>query len=336
MARDGQPRLRLGPPQGMNTYPEVSVVMSVYNGASHLAATLDSILSQEGVEFEFIVVNDGSKDNSGQILNEYAQRDSRLRIIHQKNTGLTRALVRGCDAARAKFIARQDAGDISLPGRLARQLVVLDTKPAVVMVSCATRYVGPSDEELFTVERSSEELEEGLRQLTIDKVRGPSCHGSVMFRRSTYLQVGGYRADFPVAQDLDLWMRLSEVGRCFAMPDVLFQVDLAPGSISATRRNEQLRATHSILACAAARRAGKSEAEILSRWQSELAGLGARSGGSLRRSTGREHARFYYFIARTLRLKRPDRSRLYYWKSIRSWVLYPRAWAGLVQLMISR
>src|SRR5262245_30164988 len=116
MVRDGKPHLRLGPPQGMNTRPEVSVMMSVYNGASHLAATLDRILSQEGVALEFIVVNDGSTDKSSQILNDYAQRDSRLRVIHQENTGLTRALIRGCDAARGEFIARNDAGDISLPG----------------------------------------------------------------------------------------------------------------------------------------------------------------------------------------------------------------------------
>jgi glycosyltransferase involved in cell wall biosynthesis len=330
MACDGQPHLRLGPPQGMNTYPKVSVVMSVYNGASHLAATLDSILSQEGVELEFIVVNDGSRDKSAQILGEYAQRDSRLRIIHQENTGLTRALIRGCDSAQGEFIARQDAGDISLPGRLACQRVILDADPAGVLVSCATRFVGPSDEELYTVAQSSEELEEGLRQLTIEKVRGPSHHGSTMFRRSTYEQVGGYRAAFPIAQDLDLWMRVSEVGRCFAMPEMLYQAKWAPGAISATRRDEQLRATHSIVACAAARRAGRDEAEDLSRWQSELAGLRARAAGGRGRSTDREHARFYYFIARTLRRHRPDLSRLYYWKSIRSWVLYPRAWAGLI------
>src|SRR5262245_21944801 len=226
MACDGKPHMRLGPPQGMSTYPEVSVVMSVYNGASHLAATLDSILSQEGVELEFIVVNDGSRDKSGQILNEYAQRDSRLRIIHQENTGLTRALIRGCGTARGEFIARQDVGDLSLPGRLARQRVILDAEPDVVMVSCATRYVGPSEEEVYTVAQSSEELEEGLRQLTIEKMRGPSSHPSVMLRRSTYEQVGGYRAAFPVAQDLDLWMRISEVGRCLAMPEVLYQVKL--------------------------------------------------------------------------------------------------------------
>jgi glycosyltransferase involved in cell wall biosynthesis len=316
----------------MNMYPEVSVVMSVYNGASHLAATLDSILSQEGVEFEFIVVNDGSKDKSGQILNEYAQRDSRLRIIHQENTGLTRALIRGCDAARGEFIARQDAGDISLPGRLARQTVILDAEPAVVMVSCATRFVGPFDEALYTVTQSGEELEQGLRQLTIEKVRGPSHHGSAMFRRPTYEQVGGYRTAFPVAQDLDLWMRISEVGRCLSMPEVLYQAKLAPGSISAIRRDEQLRATHYILACAGARRAGKSEAEDLSRWQLEF----ARAATGRRRSTDTEHARFYYFIARVLRRNRPECSRLYYWKSIRSWVLYAPAWAGLVRLMVSR
>jgi len=314
----------------MNKDPEVSVVMSVYNGASDLAVTMDSILSQEGLKLEFIVVNDGSSDKSGQILNEYALRDDRLRIIHQDNSGLTRALIRGCNAARGEFIARQDAGDVSLPGRLARQRVILETEPAAVMVSCATRFVGPSDEELYTVAQSSKELEEGLRQLKIEKVRGPSHHGSTMFRRSTYEQVGGYRADFPIAQDLDLWMRVSEVGRCFTVPEMLYQAKWRPGSISATRRDEQLRAARSIVACAAARRAGRDEAEDLSRWQSELARLRARAAWGRGRSTDKEHARFYYFIGRNLRRHRPDLSLLYYWKSIRLWVLYPRAWASLV------
>ena len=70
--------------------------MSVYNGASNLAATMNSILSQEGVSFEFIVVNDGSTDKTGEILDDFARRDSRVRIIHQENYGLTRALINGC------------------------------------------------------------------------------------------------------------------------------------------------------------------------------------------------------------------------------------------------
>ena len=85
MARNGHRRLQPGPLQDMSARCEVSVVMSVYNGASNLAASMNSILSQEGVSFEFIVVNDGSTDNTGEILDDYARRDARVRIIHQDN-----------------------------------------------------------------------------------------------------------------------------------------------------------------------------------------------------------------------------------------------------------
>ena len=84
MAHDGKAQLRLGPPEVMSAIPDVSVVMSVYNGALHLAATLDSILSQEGVQFEFIVVDDGSSDKTGHILNDYALRDSRACVLFIK------------------------------------------------------------------------------------------------------------------------------------------------------------------------------------------------------------------------------------------------------------
>lgn len=80
--------------------PELSVVMSVFNSAPNLAQTLDSVLRQADVDLEFIVVNDGSTDGSTELLNDYAAADSRLRILHQGNAGLTQALIRGCAAAR--------------------------------------------------------------------------------------------------------------------------------------------------------------------------------------------------------------------------------------------
>src|SRR5262245_55402880 len=124
--------------------PDVSIVMSVFNSAATLPATLDSILSQEGVDFEFIAINDGSTDDSGQILLAYAAQDPRFIVLHQENRGLTHALIRGCALARGEFIARQDAGgDISLPGRFQRQLAYFSSCPGVVMVSCGTRYIGP-------------------------------------------------------------------------------------------------------------------------------------------------------------------------------------------------
>ena len=116
--------------------PEVSVVMGVYNGGDSLSRTLESVLSQQGVDLEFIVVNDGSTDNTLSILNDYSEKDNRLRVLDQENSGLTRSLIRGCAEARGEFIARQDAGDISLPGRLRKQLDLIQKNPDVVLVSC--------------------------------------------------------------------------------------------------------------------------------------------------------------------------------------------------------
>src|ERR1700750_1417633 len=106
----------------MSNNPDISVVMSVYNGASQLGTTIDSVLNQEGASFEFVIVNDGSTDEVPQILETYARRDARVKVINQENQGITRGLIAGCAAAKGTYIARQDAGDISMPGRLAREL----------------------------------------------------------------------------------------------------------------------------------------------------------------------------------------------------------------------
>src|SRR5689334_18193626 len=219
---------------------EVSVVMSVYNGASNLAATMNSILSQAGVSFEFIVVNDGSTDKTREILDDFARRDRRVRVIHQENSGLTRALINGCGVAAGEFIARQDAGDLSLPGRLARQLDVFRNDPRVVMTSCGTRFIGPNSEILYEVRQTGGELQKLLQHVDIDLVRGPSSHTSVMFRREAFERVGGYRAHFDVAQDLDLWMRLAEGGLCWATPEIHCEFYLDKSSISVVRKAEQV------------------------------------------------------------------------------------------------
>jgi len=304
----------------MSSNPDVSVVMSVYNGASHLAGTLDSILSQEGVALEFIVVDDGSTDDTVKILDDYAQRDVRVRVIHQMNTGLTRALIRGCAAARGEFIARQDADDISLPGRLALQLDVLRNNLNVVMTSCGTRFIGPGNEWLYEVRQAGDELHRGLQ--SIDRVRGPSSHTSTMFRRQAFEQVGGYRAQFKVAQDLDLWMRLSEVGICWATPEVLCERRLSRRSISATRKAEQLCATRLLVRCAAARRSGQDDSQLVTRftrrerWRKMFYWSPQRL----------QEARFYYFIGSLLRQHQPERAKLYFWRAVSAWLAYPKAW----------
>jgi glycosyltransferase involved in cell wall biosynthesis len=311
----------------MSTNPDVSVVMSVYNGASNLTVTMDSILSQEQVELEFVVLNDGSTDKTGEILDDYARRDGRVRVIHQRNTGLTRALIRGCAAATGEFIARQDAGDVSLPGRLARQLDVFRKNSNVVMTSCGTRFVGPGNEVLYEARQVGSELHCGLQRVHAGRVIGPSSHTSVMFRRKSYEKVGGYRAEFDVAQDLDLWMRLVEVGECWATPDVLCEFHFNKNSISAVRRHEQMRATKIIVKCAAARRSGRDDSPLVAKLARQRKWNRFFWWWVPRRI---HEAKFYYFIGSVLRHREPKQAQLYFWRAVATWLPYPRAWYKIV------
>ena len=130
------------------------------------------------------------------------------------------------------------------------------------MTSCGTRFIGPNNEILYEVRQTGDELQRGLQHVDLDRVRGPSSHTSVMFRREAFEKVGGYRAQFDVAQDLDLWMRLAEVGLCWATPEVHCEFHLDKSSISVVRKAEQLRAAKLIMKCAAARRSGRDDSAV--------------------------------------------------------------------------
>src|SRR5262245_46907857 len=103
--------------------------MCVYNDAAYVAAAVESIVAQTMTDWEFIIVDDGSTDETSAILRQCSNRDPRIRIIRQDNAGLTAALVRGCAAAQGEFIARQDADDLSLPDRFTRQVELLRATP---------------------------------------------------------------------------------------------------------------------------------------------------------------------------------------------------------------
>lgn len=306
--------------------PEVSVVMSVYNGAQALPSTLQSILTQENCEFEFIVVNDGSTDASGQVLDEWAARDARLRVIHQANTGLTRALIRGCAEARGVFIARQDCGDVSMPGRLAAQATMLRGAPGLVMVACGVLFTGPRGENLYAVVRPGAALQEGFAMLDVNRIKGPPHHGGTMFRRSAYVAAGGYRALFVVAQDIDLWLRLAEQGGCVGQPEVFYVASMEAGSISSRRRAEQFRLATLAIDCAVQRRTGQTDQPLLdtaAMLPSPLANKA--SPGSL----ALEKARFFYFVGSCLRHTNPAAARHYFRRAVAEHPLFLRAWARI-------
>lgn len=311
--------------------PSVSVVMGAYNCAADIRRSAASILGQTGVELELIVIDDGSDDQTGIILNELAATDSRLRLISKSsNEGLTKALIDGCEIVRGQFIARQDVGDISLEGRLMAQAAFLDSHPQVAMAACGTRYVGPRSELLFEVSLAGAALQTALIETCSDRLRGPSHHGATMFRRAVYEQVGGYRASFLVAQDLDLWVRMSEVGDCLGMPEVMYQAGLEPGSISHRYRDLQVQAVETILESRQRRKRGEDDAVILERFEAAVRRARQRKRG--RGMRGMEKARFSYFVGSMLKPRDPVAAGGYFRQTVRHWPLHWKAWLkmGLV------
>lgn len=217
--------------------PEVSVVIGVYNAESCLRASLDSVLKQEGPTLECVVVDDGSTDGTSQLLAEYARFDVRMRVIRQQNLGLTRALIVGCASARAPLIARQDAGDISLPGRLRTQVDYLRSRPAAAVVVTGVREKLQDGYVVSTILPHG--VGSNLGQQAHTRVSVPA-HGCVLFRRAAYDAVGGYRAAFYYAQDCDLWQRLAEYGEIAGIEEVLYESSAEVGGISTSRTSIQM------------------------------------------------------------------------------------------------
>lgn len=311
--------------------------MGVYNEEDTVSETIGSIICQTFENFQFIIVDDGSSDRTGDILREFSSKDPRIWVIVQENAGLTKALIRGCSEAEGRYIARQDAGDSSHPDRLKQQVEMLQAWPTAVMTSCGTQFIGPQQELLYSISNSSQDLQSGLAELDLAKIRGPSHHGSTMFSRQAYEQVGGYRSEFLVAQDLDLWMRLAEHGLCVADESLLYRAQLAPGRIGSIRRDEQIQSARTILACAKARRAKQDEAAILAAWVKDEPGRRLEREASRKANhVALEKARFYYFIASLLLASRPDRSRQYFTKAIRQNLFHLPAWLGFIRATISR
>lgn len=303
--------------------PEVSVVVSVYNGEDHLRVSLDSILSQEGVDLELVVVDDGSTDATLSILSEIATADQRVKVVHQENRGLTQALIQGCAHARGEFIARHDSDDLSLPGRLSKQIAFLRACPHVSFVSCWALALGPEDEVLFEIKRPADESE--ATELLRTHRQGPCGHGSVMFRRAAYESVGGYRHQFYYAQDADLWLRLSEVGVLAYIPETLYAYRVSPNTISSRYRAVQQALGELGHLCRRARESGEAEEAILS--QAALLRPAVR-GSALPDVLAGD-----YFIGRCLISRRDPRARRYLWNVLkkRPWSL--GAWLGLVHTL---
>jgi glycosyltransferase involved in cell wall biosynthesis len=196
---------------------------------------VESVLGQTFTNFEFIVVDDGSTDGTGTILDRC--RDPRLTVVHQPRMGLTASLNHALRLATAPLVARMDADDVSLPDRFSRQVAFLDAHPEVGLLGTGCHEIAPSGEVLKTIIPPPDDP--AIRRALIR--RNPFVHSSVMMRRAALERVGGYDESLRVAQDYHLWMRLSRITRMANLRDPLVLRRLTPGMVSRARDTERLR-----------------------------------------------------------------------------------------------
>jgi glycosyltransferase involved in cell wall biosynthesis len=221
----------------MSDQPLVSIVMPVHNAEAVVADAVDSILEQTLKDFEFIIVDDGSSDDSGKILRKYAEQDKRIKLYFQPQSGLIASLNKHCRLARANYIARMDADDISLPTRLEKQLRFLETHPAIGVLGTWIR----------DVDHHRKPIIEWPVPADPSVVRWflffGNCiaHSSVMMRRDLLERLGYYRPEAIYVEDYDLWIRAAEVTGVANIPEVLVEYRVSEGSVSARNLEVQER-----------------------------------------------------------------------------------------------
>lgn len=187
---------------------EVSVVMCVYNAYPHVKEAVESTLASEEINFELVIVNDGSSDESKAYLDSL--RDSRVRVIHQENAGVAAAANVGVEYANADIIARFDSDDIMHPSRLKLQLDFLRDNPNVDVVASQTELL-PAN---FDQTGLKSYVSWTNQLMTHDQMRAnrfrdaPLINPTAMFRKSILLKYGGYQIDVP--EDYEFWMRMFE------------------------------------------------------------------------------------------------------------------------------
>jgi glycosyltransferase involved in cell wall biosynthesis len=226
--------------------------MPVFNAQRYIRQAAESILNQTFSDFEFIIIDDGSSDDSKQILVELARRDSRIRLVSRPNTGYTKALNEALALARAPYLARMDADDVSMPERFEKQLAYLKANPDCVLVGSRILTIDPFGSPLYEPRHKLQH--DAIEAELLAGVGWAIVHPASMMVREHVTALGGYRVQMEPSEDLDLFLRLSERGKIANLPEVLLYYRQHVKSVNHTRYEEQNQAAKKIVAEAYIRR----------------------------------------------------------------------------------
>ena len=187
--------------------PAISVIMTAYNTEKYIKEAIESILNQTFKDFEFIIVDDGSTDNTRLIIEEYAKKDRRIKILYnKKNLGIVKSLNKAIAIAKGKYIARMDSDDVSKLNRLEKQFVFMESNPKVGV--CGTNFILINEKGKIIGWKSFPETNEKCKKAFF--FRNPFGHYTVMIRKECFDIFGYYNNDFLYAEDLELWMRFGQ------------------------------------------------------------------------------------------------------------------------------
>lgn len=209
----------------------VSILMGVYNEKRYLREAIKSILAQTHEDFEFIIVDDASTDRSPEILRSYD--DHRIKLLeNETNQGLTYSLNRALEQASGKYIARQDADDISDPERLEHQVQFLKKYQDVAVVGTGAYLINGDGQ---VIDRRVPKCDPSFEDFMN---KGHLIHGSIMARRSALEEAGGYNEFFRYAQDQELWLRLAKDHPIANIPDPLYKHRIHDEGVYFSRKDE--------------------------------------------------------------------------------------------------
>ncbi len=214
--------------------PLISVIMPVYNAEKYLEESIQSILNQTFTDFEFIIINDGSKDKSLEIIKRYQKKDKRIILLNNKvNLKLQRSLNKGLSIAKGKYIARMDADDISLPERFSIQFEFLEKHPSVFLVGGSVIVISEKGNKIGMFKKYTN-FKKLKRKLSSSN---PFIHPSVLFRNTKEFS---YREKFVCSEDYDIYLRMLSSGKIILnLPNVLVKYRISNTSFVSTMPHQQ-------------------------------------------------------------------------------------------------
>ncbi len=210
--------------------------MPVYNGEQYLQLAIDSILAQSMEDFELIIVNDGSTDDSLNIITSV--NDDRIKVIDQKNQGVARSLNNAIKVAKGKYIRRHDADDISTADNLKNQINFLESHPEYPLVSSQIAYMTDNGKIARKIRNPQTKFFHGSPYIEVDYSRyikfRPVIHATVLMKRDALIELGGYRPEFLTSEDVDLWLRFLDKYKIAVINDCSYFVRLHNTSATKT------------------------------------------------------------------------------------------------------